>query len=222
MIAESSDLLGGPFDTVFDVGGNVGDFAAEAVEAWPDARVLSFEPIPALADVNAAAGLGKWDCYTLAISRERGELPLRVCTNQHSASTMMLPGSARAEHFGIVDHFETISVDAVPLDDLTTYIDGRLLVKIDVEGHEADVIAGGHDTLWRAETVICEVQNDPSIFLGAPTPAEVDEALRGKGLAFAGVTAALTAPGGRVLQFDGVWRRDAAKSRRKRPLRAVR
>lgn len=217
MIAENVELLGGPFDTVFDIGGNLGDFADEASTAWPDASVFSFEPIPFLAEQNARrSGLGeRWQTYTLGVSNKTGASSIRWCQNQHSASTMQHPGSARTIHFGIVDNFTVIDIDTVTLDDLAGYVDGRLLVKIDVEGHEGKVIAGGHEVLWRAETVICEVQADASIFLGAPVPSEVDQALAACGLTFAGKAGELRSPdGATLLQYDGVWRRSHNKRRR--------
>jgi FkbM family methyltransferase len=226
VIAEAAHLLGGPFDTVIDVGGNVGGFAAEADDAWPLASVYSFEPVPELAAANLERAAGRWQVYTLAISRAQGEAELRVCVNQHSASTMQPPGSARKEHFKIADKFDRITVPTASLDDLIPYVDGRLLVKIDVEGHEGAVLQGGHELLGLAETVICEVQNDPSVFVGAPRPHEVDARMFAAGLCFAGVAGALLSPGsGGVLQFDGVWRRTLAPSGDERlgirPLHAV-
>lgn len=217
MIAENVSLLGGPFDTVFDVGGNRGDFAEEAVEAWPDARVFSFEPIPVVALANAERSLlgERWSVYTLALSDRRGEQVLRWCRNQDSASTMQKPGSTRAEHFGIVDRFHPITVHTATLDDLVDYVDGRLLVKIDVEGHEGKVIAGGGDVLSLASTVVCEVQADASIFLGSPSPAEVDDMLQACGLTFMGKAGELRSPDGTLLQYDGVWVRASATPRKR-------
>ncbi len=207
MIAEYAHLLGGPFDTVFDVGGNVGDFAEEARAAWPLAQVYSYEPIPELAQANLERAAGRWLVYTLAISRVEGEAQLRVCENQHSASTMQRPGSARAEHFKLADRYRMITVATAPLDHLLPYADGRVLLKVDVEGHEGAVLAGGGELLPLVATVVCEVQNDPSVFVGTPYPHGVDRRLRDAGLRFAGLAGALLAPGGAVLQFDGVWRR---------------
>lgn len=212
MIAEYVHLLGGPFDVVLDVGGNIGDFAAEAHDCWPRAAIYSFEPVPKLAEQNAKRAAGRWQTYTLAISRSEGAAEIRYCENQHSASTMQRPGSARAEHFKISDRFTRVKIHTAPLDHLATYCDGRVLLKVDVEGHEGDVLSSGRDVLGMVETVICEVQNDPSVFVGAPAPYEIDARLRNAGLMFAGCAGALVAPNGALLQFDGVWRRTIAKT----------
>lgn len=202
------DLLGGPFDTVFDVGGNVGDFAENATKLWPTARVYSFEPVPTLAQANRQRSRGRWDTIELAVSDHSGRDEIHFCINQHSASTMQQPGSARREQFGIVDCFETVEVSAQRLDTFSHYARGRLLVKIDVEGHEAEVIGGAGKTLSRANTVVCEVQQDPTIFEDAFNAAQIDNELALCGLRFAGILDAFKNPAGAVVQFDGIWRRN--------------
>jgi FkbM family methyltransferase len=206
-----ANIHGAPFDCVLDVGGNVGAFAELAVSAWPDASVCSFEPLPNIAQANRERSAGRWRTYEVAISEHPDTAPLRYCVNQHSASTMQAPGPARGLHFGIRDEFHTLTVETMPLD---RFCPGdeceRLLVKIDVEGHELHVLRGARRTLAKATTVICEVQQDATIFLGSPSPWMVDHELRRYGLQFVGLVDAFKSPRGDVLQFDGVWTRDFA------------
>jgi FkbM family methyltransferase len=207
------NLPGAPFDLVFDVGGNVGDFAEAAVLAWPDAKVLSFEPLPQAAHASRMRSQGRWSVYELGISEYPDDVNLWFCMNQHSASTMQAPGTARREHFGIADKHEAVRVHVDPLDRYLDFIEGRqrVLVKIDVEGHEMHVLKGARRVLSLTSTVVCEVQQDPSIFLGSPSPHQVDVELRRHGLEFAGLADAFgTSPPPRVLQFDGIWTRDFA------------
>lgn len=203
-------LPGEPFDAVLDVGGNVGEFAELAVTRWPGARVVSFEPIPQLAKVNRLRAGERWDVVTAAISRQDGWANLYVCENQHSASTMQEPGTARRREFGLVDQWQPLRVPTHTLDFHLPELAGRnrLLVKIDVEGHEGDVLAGAAGVLELATTVIVEVQNDPAVFVDAPEVWVVDTMLRERGLQFCGLTGVLQGRTGRVLQFDGVWTRE--------------
>jgi FkbM family methyltransferase len=205
-------LPGEPFDLVLDVGGNVGGFAEQAVERWPGSHVVSFEPVPQLADSNVARAAGRWTVERIAVSDRISTHPLYVCENQHTASTMQEPGTARRREFGIVDSFAPIRVETMPLDAYLWLLEGRerVLVKVDVEGHEGVVLAGAGSVLGLASCVVVECQQDPSIFIDSPSPGEVDAELRRHGLAFAGITDALRSPAGRVMQFDGVWSRAGA------------
>jgi FkbM family methyltransferase len=201
------DALGGPYDTVFDVGGNVGDFSEQARAYWPAARIVSFEPVPVLAKANRQRAAGRWTVEQAAISNEHGTADIYYCENQHSASTMQEPGPLRRERLGIRDRHTKIGVITRPLDDWLDEVDGRLLVKIDVEGHEQQVLEGALLVLARAATVVVECQQDPTIFLGSPEPRLVDALLEASGLQFAGVVGAFADRDGRVLQFDGIWQR---------------
>lgn len=206
-------LPGAPFDLVLDVGGNLGQFAELAVSAWPAAHVVSFEPIPELFDANVARSQGRWVTLPYALSDSAGYQTLYVCVNQHTASTMQEPGGTRAREFGADDLFNPIDVLTLPLDTLLALFDGRdrVLVKVDVEGHEGHVLAGARDVLTLATTVIVECQQDADIFIDAPSPALVNELLQRQGLAFAGIAGVLESSG-RVLQFDGVWSREPVQA----------
>lgn len=198
----------GPFDVVLDVGGNVGGWAELARSLWPAARLTSFEPIPYLAELNRERARGRWWVEQVALSSQAGEAVLHVCTNQHSASTMQPAGTVRRQRFGIQDRFEEITVPTRTLDSYARDVpDGRLLVKIDVEGHEGPVLAGGPALLELAAVVIVECQQSPDVFAGAATPGQVDELLRFSGLRFAGIIDSLADPAGAVVQFDGIWTR---------------
>lgn len=203
-------LPGEPFDCVFDVGGNVGAFAEIARTRWPESGIVSFEPVPQLADANRHRASGRWKVEQVGVSdTTTGLAMMYVCQNQHEASTMMEPGTARRREYGIVDSFAPIQISTVRLDAYRVLAEAseRLLVKVDVEGHELAVLQGAPRVLAQATTVVVEVQNDPTVFIGSATPYEVDEELRAHGLRFAGLAGCLVAPSGRVLQYDGVWTR---------------
>jgi FkbM family methyltransferase len=197
----------GPFESVFDVGGNVGDFSAWCSRVWPAARIVSFEPLPAISRENELRADGAWRVERVAVSSRTGSASIQHCLNQHSASTMQTPGPLRMQRFGITDRFETLIVPTRRLDEYLSDVRGRLLVKVDVEGHELEVIAGAAQVLRQAVCVVCEVNQEPTIFRGAPPPDVIDSELRSFGLYFAGVVGVQMDPAGRPVQFDGVWRR---------------
>lgn len=199
------EQLGGPFATVLDVGGNVGDFAELAVTLWPDANVISFEPLPHIAAVNEHRAAGRWITVRAACSDRDGQAEMYYCINQHSASTLRQPGSARRDLFGIDDRWEQVEVNTLRLDYLTKPTK-PILLKLDVEGHERTALEGAGLLLSHAACVICEVQNDPAVF-GFRSVGAVDRLLSMYGLCFDGVLDVLHAPDGHVVQFDGIWQR---------------
>lgn len=199
--------LGGPFDTVLDVGGNIGEFAEQAHAAWRHAIVVSFEPLPGAAKANRQRAAGRWTVFQEALAAERGERVLRWCLNQHTASSLLEHGAVRAQLFGIADSYQNVPVTTERLDHFFprgTF--GRTLLKVDVEGAELEVLEGAGELLNTIETAVVEVNTAP-VFVGQPTFREIDELLTGAGLVLESQADVFRAPGGRVVQFDGVWRR---------------
>lgn len=202
------DLIGGPFDSILDVGGNSGDFAETARLTWPNAWLTSFEPLPDLCELQQLRAGNRWQVEEVAISDRRGMAVLNYCANQSAASSLLPFGPVRREHFGIEDRLQPLQVRTALLDDyLDEAVQGALLVKIDVEGHERQVLLGGGRVLEAAETVVIEVQNDPGCFLGAGRPYALDSLLRKRGLYFAGLADCFLSPSGRALQFDAIYQR---------------
>lgn len=202
----------GPFAAVLDVGGNVGLFAEGCRRAWPHASITSFEPVPALAKENRKRAEGRWWVEQSAVSSVEGTGLLRVCLTQPTASTMHEPGAMRQERFGQADQWEEIMVPTVTLDSWWARRGptGRTLLKIDVEGHELEVLRGARWLLREASTivtVILEVTQDAGFVTGQPTLPELEDELYGAGFEFAGVLGVQETAAGEVVQFDGVWRR---------------
>lgn len=199
----------GPFDSVLDVGGNVGQFAELSRELWPTAMLTSFEPIPALAAANEARARGRWVVEAVALGRDPGTAELSACLNQPSASTMLIPGPARRQRFGISDRWSIIEVQVRTLDQYRERAPGRCLVKLDVEGFEGAAIWGGMELLSGLEpgSVVIAECNEPDVFAGAPSPGQIDRTLRELGLFFHSVIGCLVDPRGEVVQFDGVWQK---------------
>jgi FkbM family methyltransferase len=206
-----TNLYGQPFDLILDVGGNIGETAEAMHTLWPAARLVSFEPIPGAADANRLRAADRWEVITTAIGERHGRELLWFCTNQHTASTMQAPGTARERLYGIHDVHEVTEVETQPLDAFLSLANGRerILIKIDVEGYEEHVLKGARDFLSLATTVICEVQQDPTIFLGSPSPYMVDRRMQDAGQSFVGIIGCELSPTGRVMQWDGEWTRDA-------------
>jgi FkbM family methyltransferase len=152
--------------TYIDVGSNRGQLLREAVRIAPGARHVAFEPIPALA-AQIASELPQVECRVLALGAA--------------------PGRAQFCHFRKLDGWsglrrnpqisdergapEYIEVAVSTLDEQFPQL-GPAVVKIDVEGAELDVLAGGRALLARSRPlVVFEHVADTARIYGASSEA---------------------------------------------------
>ena len=155
------ELPARPF--VIDVGGNIGMFAIYLKGKYPDAEIVSFEPMPesaALFRQNVALhGLASVTLHEIALGG-------RVEENVSFAFYPMIPGNStrypETKVLPMVQMAETVPQKTVEqmykvrevnasVERLASYLrDGRTvdLLKVDVEGAEADVLLGIDAEQW--------------------------------------------------------------------------
>jgi FkbM family methyltransferase len=140
--------------TCLDIGAYSGFFALVAARANPLLRAIAFEIVP--------------ENYMLIVRNvlandmvERVEP--RLCGLAASSGSMKMPPS-----FGVVSHLSSISIGSVfeegitvplsRLDEQIPHLVAPVLIKIDVEGFEADIFRGGERFLQSHKPdVICEI-----------------------------------------------------------------
>lgn len=128
-------------DTCIDVGANLGLVSLRMAErAGPNGLIHAFEPQPQMIEYLMAT-LSRRTTQNIALhqiglGRERGTLTLSVPSGNAGRATMMASESPTDD---------TFEVDVIPLTEfMETQERGNVaLVKIDVEGFESEVIAGG-------------------------------------------------------------------------------
>ncbi|MDP2430930.1 MAG: FkbM family methyltransferase [Pseudomonadota bacterium] len=141
------DLLCRPGDCVLDIGANVGDWTlAMALRVGPVGRVLAFEPVPYLAETVAkTARINRHDwveVHNLALSAADG-----------TAEFSVEQGNSGGSRLGRMEG--DFSMTTVPTRRLDSLLEGRPdinridFIKIDVEGHELEVLEGARATLAR-------------------------------------------------------------------------
>jgi FkbM family methyltransferase len=156
--------LGPKLKTVFDVGANVGDMTMAMCKWFPDATVYAFEPysktFEALrARVEASPHRDRVRLHNLGFYDRKGNAPLHV-TSHHGANSLVPISSAYHRFNPHVQEEGLENVQLVRLDDFVaeagiSHID---LIKVDVEGAEFEVFAGGERTLRSmVDTIICEL-----------------------------------------------------------------
>lgn len=135
---------------VFDVGANRGQFLALARTALAGrrARFHSFEPGHATFELLRSTSEGPdATLNNAALGREAGSLTLYA---DEPGSGMASLTRRRLGHFGIaVAHEERVAVTTLDAYCAERGIESIDLLKIDVEGHELDVLAGGRSMFER-------------------------------------------------------------------------
>jgi FkbM family methyltransferase len=130
-----------------DVGAHAGAVLREIVRRAPQGRHVAYEPLPHLAERLAAAYPGV-DVRNAAVSDEEGEFDFfHVVSEPEGSGLKPRDWEARAEVVRL----------RVPVERLDSALgDGYVpdLIKIDVEGAEGQVIAGGLETIARHKPIV--------------------------------------------------------------------
>jgi FkbM family methyltransferase len=137
---------------ILDVGANIGDYAAACLEISRNVRIKCFEPSHFTSEIlrNRFANFGVVEVIELALGIEPGT---RILYSDKVGSGMASLTKRRLDHHQI-SFSETEVVSVVTLDEwcqLNNFIPN--LIKLDVEGHEFDVLIGGKEILGKVDLV---------------------------------------------------------------------
>jgi FkbM family methyltransferase len=146
---------------VVDVGANEGQFASALLAIEPRAHLSAFEPEPVTADRlrRRFVGNGQLTVHQKALGNFVGTSGLHVTGNTVFAS-LHKPLSELAIHYPSgANSVGVIDVDTTTLDE--TVFEPVRLLKIDVQGGEADVLAGASRVLETTDAVLVELNFIP-------------------------------------------------------------
>ena len=189
---------GGVRPHILDIGANQGQFAREMRETFGNAFIYSIEANP-ICEVKLQKGMkhGTVNEYQIvALGKEEDTLDFfRNKTKPQGKGASFYPE--------ITDtNLECVKIPVRRLDDVIP-TDHYHLIKIDVQGAEADVITGGETTIQKAKYVILELAITP-YNENAPLGMELVEQMNNLGF---GLISCITehSNGGNVIQIDGVF-----------------
>ena len=199
-------------DLVLDVGAAGGGYGTELREFGYTGTIVSFEPMlePYEQLSNTRATDEQWLAHRCAIGDANGTAEINVASNSDSSS--LLPMDAR--HVAAapwVGYVGTEIVDVARLDDvagphLATHL--HPFLKLDTQGFERQVLAGGPDTLARCIGLQMEMSFVP-LYAGGLLVDEAISMAYAAGFHLVGMEPGFADPDGQVLQADGVFiRRD--------------
>ncbi|MBP6885643.1 MAG: FkbM family methyltransferase [Candidatus Pacebacteria bacterium] len=198
--------------TVIDIGASKGGFSAELHGVLPEAQIYAFEPLSdCFAQIQERMkGVSKFRAFNLAL----GDTPGKVVMHRSSysgCSSLREMASLHKDTFPVTAGQETISVAVSTLDEaLSDYsLEENIMVKIDVQGFEDKVIAGGLEMLKRSRVILIET-SFKELYVGQPLFDGVYHLLRSLGFQYRGAWAPeLKSPlDGSPLQQDSIFIRE--------------
>ncbi len=137
-----------------DIGANLGNWSLILLEAVPSAKIIAFEPSQeAFKRLSQRFASDKnVRCVNLALGKINSEA---ILFSNESASGWASLTKRRLEHFDIEFNLtETVNVST--LDNWINRLEHRIvpnILKMDVEGHELDVLQGAELTLSHVEII---------------------------------------------------------------------
>jgi FkbM family methyltransferase len=194
--------------TVLDIGANIGQFAQLIHEILPQARILSFEPLPdqfkQLERLTEKIPLLR--CYPFAAGSENSEKEINA--NEFSASSSLLPMTElHTSSFPFTLHSVAQKAHVRTLDSVLpeTALQKNVLLKIDVQGYEMEVLKGAERVLGHVDVIIIETSFQ-ELYRGQPLFDEIYQCLVRKNFTFHGsMEPVFSTINGEVLQFDAIF-----------------
>src|ERR1700722_1158441 len=151
-------------NSIIDVGANVGQFTIAADKLFPNVQIYAFEPLKecAMRLEQNVRGLKHVAVYGLALGDRDGLSSMHV--NSYSLSSSIL--SLTPAHLRAFPHAPEISTVQVPVATIDKIFEGvclasPVLLKLDVQGYEANVLRGGRALLKTVDYVVMEASLKP-------------------------------------------------------------
>lgn len=197
-------------DLVLDVGSADGGYGTSLRRFGYGGRIVSFEPLSTAYEALCAniADDRLWTARHVALGSEPGEATIYVASNSNSSSLLPMLDAHRAAAPSI-EYVAEETVAVARLDDVAAEVVAsaeRPFLKIDTQGFERNVLAGGPETVERCVGLQLELSFVP-LYDGGML---IDEAIGwayANGFHLVGIEQGYSAPTGEILQIDGVFTR---------------
>lgn len=195
-------------DIILDIGANVGQAAINFCSLFGKTQVHSFEPIPDCFDKlkTVAAAFPNLTIHNYALGNETGQISFHQ--NSYSpASSILEMSDQHVESYPNTLKSSSITVPIKRLDDVASELrlSGCMLVKIDVQGYENNVIAGGETVIKQAKVIVVEA-SIRSLYKGDSSFDTIYRTLTSFGFSYYGSLEQLTdTKTGAFLQQDAIF-----------------
>ncbi len=204
---ENKWLIDYSFNTIIDVGANEGQFALKMRKMFPEATIISFEPIPQVFEKLQDNFKHDKNFISFCLGLGESESTTSFYLNKNSASSSVLPVKEHITHFESATEAEKIIININKLDTVLNINELKkpILIKLDVQGYEDKVIAGGTDVLKNASVLLTEV-SFVQLYDGQMLFNEINHLLQNSGYKYNGNYEQLYSPvNNMVLQADAIF-----------------
>lgn len=200
--------------TVIDVGANSGQFAKKIRLFFPDSKIYCFEPLP-----QSFSELSEWAKtqenrvlpFNLAIGEKTCEVEMFVHEEHNTSSSLMATTKQNEQYYPFTKNQKRIVVRQTTLDEaldeVKADLSSEMLIKLDVQGYEAHVIAGGNKIFSKASACIVEVCLD-GLYEGQAGFNELLMMLKELGFRYVGNLDQVYGEDGHCVFLDAVFLRD--------------
>jgi FkbM family methyltransferase len=193
--------------TILDIGAGIGHFASIIHEILPEALIYAFEPLegPYANLKDKEKRVKQLTALNIALGDTDGEMQFHVSDYWPSSSILPMADLHR-ENYPFTSGGYTKTVRSARLDDIAkdVKIEDNLLIKIDVQGFEDRVLAGGRDTVKRAGILILETSFQP-LYVGQALFEDIYDFLK-EDFRYIGALSESRSPiDGSVLQEDSIF-----------------
>ncbi|MBD2176627.1 FkbM family methyltransferase [Pseudanabaena sp. FACHB-1998] len=181
-------------DLLIDVGANLGQFALDARRTGYTGEIISFEPIAAnqeyLNNLALADKDNNWKIIPYALGSETSELQLNVYKDDSFSSLHSVNFLAQSSFGKMVelDHVETVKIHTIDevAESLGINPSRRIFLKTDTQGHDAEVIKGGQQTLNYVLGILTEATVKP-LYDECVTLEDLSKLLASMGFVYGGM-----------------------------------
>jgi FkbM family methyltransferase len=149
------ELLDAKNPTVLDVGANAGLFSHLVWTLNKNTNLMVFDPLPKMAEKVRKWGSANKVClevFNLAVSDRIGTANFFTAAENDTTASLSSPGSGK----------EVVTVSTSTLDEIVGS-KAILLMKIDVEGHEPQVLKGAEKVLQNTRFLIVEAHTSEAL-----------------------------------------------------------
>ena len=207
LILENKWLIEKNIKTIIDIGANEGQFAQKMRLLFPNAKIISFEPITQVyQQLNENFKNDKsFISYNFGLGEKEENITMWL--NEYSPSSSILKMSDHLNHFQNAKETAKINIEIKPLDKVLnkSKIETPYLTKIDVQGFEKYVIKGGQSLIKNSLIIIIEV-SFCSLFENQVLFDEIYSILKSLGYKYSGNYDQLYSPvNNKILQADAIF-----------------